>query len=199
MGRKDGDSLQASQLLYPIMQAADIFLLQVDVCQLGLDQRKVNMLAREYAEKKGIKSPIILSHHMLPGLKKGQEKMSKSDPDSAIFMEDPPEEIARKIKGAYCPPRETQNNPVLEWLRWLVFINLPQVEVAGLTFSSADELAIAFANDKVSPQDLKATLITTLNQLLAPVRAHFEMNDDAKQLLERVRSYQVPISKQNKK
>ena len=37
----------------------------------------------------GIKNkPIILSHHMLYGLKKGQEKMSKSDPDSAIFMED---------------------------------------------------------------------------------------------------------------
>ena len=26
--------------------------------------------------------------HMLAGLKEGQEKMSKSDPDSAIFMED---------------------------------------------------------------------------------------------------------------
>lgn len=33
-------------------------------------------------------SPIIISHHMLMGLKEGQEKMSKSDPDSAIFMED---------------------------------------------------------------------------------------------------------------
>jgi hypothetical protein len=32
--------------------------------------------------------PIIVSHHMLMGLKEGQEKMSKSDPESAIFMED---------------------------------------------------------------------------------------------------------------
>ena len=31
------------------MQAADVFELGVDICQLGLDQRKVNMLAREYA------------------------------------------------------------------------------------------------------------------------------------------------------
>lgn len=46
------------------------------------------MLAREYCDTAGIKNkPIILSHHMLYGLKKGQEKMSKSDPDSAIFME----------------------------------------------------------------------------------------------------------------
>jgi tyrosyl-tRNA synthetase len=49
---------------------------------------QVNMLAREYCDTAGIKNkPIILSHHMLYGLKKGQEKMSKSDPDSAIFME----------------------------------------------------------------------------------------------------------------
>jgi hypothetical protein len=58
-----------------------------------MDQRKVNMLAREYCEFPDIKKkrkfkPIILSHHMLMGLKQGQAKMSKSDPDSAIFMED---------------------------------------------------------------------------------------------------------------
>jgi tyrosyl-tRNA synthetase len=55
-----------------------------------MDQRKVNMLAREYcdaAEPKIKFKPVILSHHMLMGLKEGQEKMSKSDPDSAIFME----------------------------------------------------------------------------------------------------------------
>ena len=39
---------------------------------------------------------------MMMGLKKGQEKMSKSDPDSAIFMEDSVEDVNRKIKSAYC-------------------------------------------------------------------------------------------------
>ena len=32
--------------------------------------------------------PIIVSHGMISGLIEGQEKMSKSSPDSAIFMED---------------------------------------------------------------------------------------------------------------
>ena len=54
-----------------------------------MDQRKVNMLAREYAGDKKMRfKPIIISHHMLMGLKEGQDKMSKSDPNSAIFMED---------------------------------------------------------------------------------------------------------------
>jgi tyrosyl-tRNA synthetase len=103
MGRLE-NSLTAAQILYPIMQCTDVFFLRADVCQLGVDQRKVNMLAREYCDAAGRKhKPIILSHHMLYGLKAGQEKMSKSDPDSAIFMEDTVEDVARKIRNAYCP------------------------------------------------------------------------------------------------
>jgi hypothetical protein len=87
MGRSETDDLQASQIFYPCMQCADIFFLKADICQLGMDQRKVNMLAREYCDqiKRKLK-PVILSHRMMPGLLEGQEKMSKSDPNSAIFM-----------------------------------------------------------------------------------------------------------------
>ncbi|KAL3780989.1 LOW QUALITY PROTEIN: hypothetical protein HJC23_003870 [Cyclotella cryptica] len=103
MGRMEGN-LTSAQVLYPLMQCTDVFFLKADICQLGVDQRKVNMLAREYcdAAKKKFK-PVILSHHMLYGLKKGQEKMSKSDPDSAVFMEDTAEDVERKIGKAYCP------------------------------------------------------------------------------------------------
>ena len=65
MGRKDGEELSAAQILYPCMQAADIFFLKADICQLGMDQRKVNMLAREYcdvAEPKIKFKPVVLSH-----------------------------------------------------------------------------------------------------------------------------------------
>lgn len=51
MGRLETDSLTASQIIYPLMQAADIFTLKADITQLGMDQRKVNMLAREVAEQ----------------------------------------------------------------------------------------------------------------------------------------------------
>lgn len=71
-----------------------------------MDQRKVNMLAREYCDDiKKTDKPIIVSHHMMMGLKEGQAKMSKSDPDSAIFMEDTVEDVNRKIKKAFCPEK----------------------------------------------------------------------------------------------
>ena len=89
MGRDEKEKLTAAQILYPAMQCADIFYLKADICQLGLDQRKVNVLAREFCDSIGQKDkPVIISHHMLSGLKKDQVKMSKSDVSSAIFMED---------------------------------------------------------------------------------------------------------------
>lgn len=41
MGREEGDDMPVAQLLYPCMQCADIFFLNADICQLGMDQRKV--------------------------------------------------------------------------------------------------------------------------------------------------------------
>lgn len=37
MGRAEGDDMPTSNILYPCMQCADIFFLEADVCQLGLD------------------------------------------------------------------------------------------------------------------------------------------------------------------
>ena len=48
MGRTASDELMSSQILYPIMQANDVFMLKCDMTSLGLDQRKVNVLAREF-------------------------------------------------------------------------------------------------------------------------------------------------------
>src|SRR3989338_9393057 len=109
MGRRSTETLSAAQVIYPCMQAADIFHLKCDICQLGMDQRKVNILAREIGPKIGFWKPVIVSHHMILGLGRPTTnskdsadilldlKMSKSKPDSAIFMTDSEEEIKRKI------------------------------------------------------------------------------------------------------
>ena len=41
MGRAETDDMSAAQIFYPCMQCADIFFLKADICQLGMDQRKV--------------------------------------------------------------------------------------------------------------------------------------------------------------
>lgn len=63
---------------------------------------------------------------MLSGLKEGQEKMSKSDPDSAIFMEDSADDVKRKIRQAYCPMGVVDGNPCLDWTKHIVFGKFPE-------------------------------------------------------------------------
>lgn len=210
MGRSESDALQSSQILYPCMQAADIFHLKADVCQLGMDQRKVNMLAREIGPKLGFWKPIIVSHHMLQGLGKppGPEasaeekamamKMSKSKPDTAIFMTDTEKKIKKKMNKAYCPEGVIQENPVLEYARYIVFekfdtftIERPEKWGGNLEFESYWELEKAFENKELHPADLKQGVATHINKLIEPVRDHFEKDPTAKKLYEEVQSYTV--------
>lgn len=209
MGRSEKEELSAAQIFYPCMQASDIFQLKVDIAQLGMDQRKVNMLAREVAPKLGFAKPIAVHHHMLSGLGKppvgleGAEaaiakKMSKSNPDSAIFMTDSQEDIKRKINKAYCLEGETKDNPVLEYCKYIIFEKFDKFEVkrpekfgGDVTYTSYADLEKDFAENKLHPMDLKATVTLLLDALIKPVREHFENNSEAKKLKEKVDSYTV--------
>lgn len=191
MGREESDDLSVAQLLYPCMQCADIFHLNADICQLGMDQRKVNMLAREYCGiiKRRFK-PVILSHAMLPGLG-GEEKMSKSDVNSAIFMEDTPEDVTRKIRKCYCPPCDI-NNPAIKYVEQLVLPTLGTFVVNDtLIYTTVDELHADYADGILHPSELKPALARALNNILAPVQAHFVDNEHAAELLKKVKSYKI--------
>eukprot|EP00472_Partenskyella_glossopodia_P006503 CAMPEP_0197529832 /NCGR_PEP_ID=MMETSP1318-20131121/29832_1 /TAXON_ID=552666 /ORGANISM="Partenskyella glossopodia, Strain RCC365" /LENGTH=399 /DNA_ID=CAMNT_0043085441 /DNA_START=118 /DNA_END=1317 /DNA_ORIENTATION=+ len=202
MGRDSGDEMPSAQILYPAMQCADIFFLKANICQLGMDQRKVNMLAREYLDHRDIKKkyrfkPIILSHPMLMGLKKNQVKMSKSDPNSAIFMEDEPHQVKKKIKSAYCPPGEIKDNPILDYCKNIIFnrngkmlIERDEANGGNIEYQAYEDLEADFRDEKLHPGDLKVAVIKALNAMLDPVRKHFS-SGYPKQLLKQVRSFKV--------
>lgn len=198
MGRTEGDDMPCSQVLYPCMQCADIFFLKADICQLGMDQRKVNMLAREYCDDIGRKEkPIIISHHMLSGLKEGQAKMSKSDPDSAIFMEDSEDDVRRKVKKAFCPERIVAGNPILDYAKNIVFakegdftIKRDQKNGGNLYYTNYADLERDFVEGLVHPVDLKNNVTDAINRLLQPVRDHFNKDPYARKLLETIKQWQ---------
>lgn len=198
MGRNETDELSAAQILYPCMQCADIFFLKADICQLGMDQRKVNMLAREYSEEAKRKpKPIILSHHMLSGLT-GQGKMSKSDPNSAIYMEDEEADVNLKIKKAFCPPKVTKENPCIEYVQYIILPWFGSFEVVrkeqdggNKVYHNMDDLNSDYETGALHPSDLKSNLSKALNKILQPVRDHFKSNADAMRLLKKVKAYRV--------
>ena len=189
MGRSDSESLNASQILYPCMQAADIFELVpggVDICQLGVDQRKVNMLAIEYAHKKNLKIPISLCHHMVMGLD-GKDKMSKSNPDAAIFMDDSEEEIKRKIMKAFCPDT-IEANPTFDYLKHLVFRWYGGARLCGRDYLSIQEVEVDLLG--MNKKELKEDLARLIWGIVKPV--HERLNAlDLVGLTQRVASYRV--------
>ncbi|MFS8131177.1 MAG: tyrosine--tRNA ligase [Candidatus Dojkabacteria bacterium] len=222
MGRTESDDLTAAQILYPCMQTADIFgVMKCQVTQLGLDQRKVNMLAREIGPELGFWKPIVLSHSMLQGLGKPADKsedaqtraismkMSKSKPDTAIFMTDTLEDIERKINKAYCPEGEVEDNPILDYCKQIIFeakylkrktplleddkFKVTREEKFGgnVEYSTYAELEQDYKDKKLFPLDLKVAVINYIDELVKPVRLHFETDEKAKAILEEVKSFSV--------
>lgn len=207
LGRKEGESVDFAKLIYPPMQVADIFIQEVNLPHAGLDQRKAQVIAREVANHLTVKpllnkkkekiKPVAVHHHLILGLQKpsvwpvekeklqelwSSMKMSKSIPDSAIFITDSPEEIRRKLSKAFCPEKETQFNPVLDWARYLIFrditssleVNRPEKFGGNVTFTSFEDLARTFEEGKLHPMDLKSAVAEKLISILEPARKHFE-------------------------
>lgn len=212
MGRKEGENISVAQLFYPIMQATDIFQMNIDICQLGIDQRKANIIAREAAQKMGWKVPVIVSHPLLLGLKgmppnlKGASddvlinyKMSKSDPKNAIFVHDTYEEIKEKINSAYCPEKVVDGNPIFDYLEKLILddktkpitIKRPAKFGGDLEVENYEKLVLMYREGKIHPADLKGFVAEELEKQIKPIREYFEKNSEAKRLYEEVKKYTI--------
>jgi len=217
-GREESEVKNPSLLIYPLMQATDVLMLNekkgVDICQLGMDQRKVNMLVREIVEEFGRKKPIAIHHHLLMGLQASGKmgafdedelinkqisfKMSKSKPETAIFIHDSEEEIKRKLFNAFCPPKQLENNPIVEIVRYIIFRKFDRFVVkreekfgGKIEFKSYEEFAKAYSDGKIHPLDLKNAVAEYLNLILEPIRNHFEKDEKARELYEIVKNASI--------
>ncbi len=208
MGRKAEEAeIDASKLIYPAMQVADIFYLDVDIALGGTDQRKAHMLARDTAEKLGFKKVVALHTPLLTSLQgigrhdtssisedihAVEFKMSKSKPETAIFVYDPPEVIEKKIMKAYCPPKEVKYNPIIEINKYILFVQpdfsltveRPSKYGGTITIENYPELEKIYREGKLHPLDLKKATAKSLSSLLEPVRKYFTSSRQKMKILE---------------
>lgn len=211
MGRKEAEEVDFAKLLYPAMQVADVFSGGFHFSHAGLDQRKANVIARDVANQlkfsplkigDEIIKPVAVHHHLLLGLEKppaGAEKeefqtamkMSKSKPDSAVFIHDSEDEIRRKIRKAYCSEGETEFNPIIDWIEHLIFSQEEKIIISrkpeyggNLEIKNIGELKKVFKNKELHPEDLKNFTAEYLIELLKPAREHFSKGEPKKMLAE---------------
>jgi tyrosyl-tRNA synthetase len=208
MGRKLGEGVDFAKLLYPAMQVADIYIQNVNLAHAGYDQRKAHVIARDVAlkmKKNNLKNdsgenlkPVCVHHHLILGLTKpsiwpikdesqlqemwSEMKMSKSIPNSAVFINDGPNEIKSKVNSAFCPEGNISFNPILDWVNSIIFrdkkvnflIERKPKFGGDIEFNSYKELEKAFLKGDIHPLDLKMGVANRIIDMLEPVRTHFE-------------------------
>ncbi len=216
MGRKEGENIDFAKLIYPPMQVSDIFIQRLNLAHAGMDQRKAHVIARDVANKlsfspllrkdgKQIK-PVAVHHHLILGLGKppfwpvpkdklrdvwSSLKMSKSKPDTCIFIHEIPEEIKRKVGKAFCPEKEIEFNPILDWCKYIVFpveqrikIKRPEKFGGNVSYKNFKDLEKDFAKGNLHPMDLKNSVSESLIRILKPARDHFSRGKPKKMLEE---------------
>nr|CAD7596742.1 unnamed protein product [Timema genevievae] len=182
---KQVDHPLLSGLLYPGLQALDEEHLHVDAQFGGVDQRKIFTFAEKYLPQLGYTKRIHLMSPLVPGLSGG--KMSASEEDSKIDLLDPPHVVKRKIKKAFCEPKNITDNGLLSIVEYVIF-PLCCPPKGGLlvtldsgkktkTYTSVRDLESDFAAGEVHPGELKDMVEHYLNILLVPIRAAFTSAD----------------------
>ena len=194
MGRSENEEkIDLAKLLYPPMQAVDIHFLDVDIAHAGMDQRKIHMLVREIFPKMKWKVPVAVHHKLLPGLSKPADindsqilgKMSKSDPNSGVFIHNSDDEIRTKIKKAWCEEANIQNNPLLEISKHVIFHEFNEIRVerpekfgGNMTYADYKQLESDFAEKKLHPTDLKQTVGEYLVKVISPIREKLNLSEE---------------------
>lgn len=104
--KEEGKMVTPALLTYPLLQAADILywadeetLVKVPV---GKDQMAHLELTRKIARKIGYIEPeaILVKEYLIRDLKNPELKMSKSNPNGCLFLDDSKDEMVSKIKKA---------------------------------------------------------------------------------------------------
>lgn len=212
MGRKFGEDTDFAQLLYPPMQINDIFELKADLVHSGLDQRKAHVLAREItmkAHNQKVK-PTVVHHSLILGLQKppvwplplntdlkqllSENKMSKSVQNTAVFIHDSPEIIEKKIMKGFCPEKSVELNPILDWIKNIVFhdqnnsftLHRPSKYGGEISYYSYKELENDYKNGLIHPLDLKKAISSYLIKILEPVRKHFASKTDLLDVFDKI-------------
>ncbi|KAI7573790.1 hypothetical protein KC343_g20315 [Hortaea werneckii] len=190
------------------MQALDEEYLEVDAQFGGVDQRKIFTLAVEALPRIGFQKRAHLMNPLIPGLQEGG-KMSSSDPDSKIDLIDPPDAVKRKLKKAFCPPKQVEGNGVLSFVEYVLLpasalknngtpkFVVQRRDAEALTYANIEDMRKDYAADVLQPQALKPAVTDALLEILTPLRAKFE-SDAEWQAIEQ-RAYPPPPAPEKKK
>ena len=178
--RKEGQTLNAGLLTYPVLMAADILIHRATKVPVGEDQQQHIEMARNFAQRFNhyydaeiFPMPVAVSNDenliRVPSLQ-GTGKMSKSDAgDSAIYLVDDKDSIIKKVKRAKTdsgPTEPNQTKPIeIENLFYLM-----ELVSSKETYDHFDK---AYNECNIRYGDFKTQLGEDMNNFIAPIRERY--------------------------
>jgi tyrosyl-tRNA synthetase len=173
-----GSDVKLAGLIYPLMQALDEEYLKVDIQFAGLDQRKIQVFAREYLPKIGYRKRVELMNPMIRGLVGDQ--MRSSVKATKIDLLDSEKEVEKRVRGADFVSGNAENG-VMALFKYFIFIlkrdggekvvvERPEKFGGNLEYDTYEKLEKDVLDEKVHPLDIKNALAKELNKILDKIR-----------------------------
>jgi tryptophanyl-tRNA synthetase len=182
--------------VYPIHQAADIFLVNADLVPVGKDQAPMVEDARELARKfnktygkKVLNEPEALfgADFLVPGTD-GNEKMGKSL-NNGIYLGDTEEELRKKVFSVYTDPNRIRATDPGKIEGNVAF---KYHDLFNDNKEEVEDLKKRYVEGKVGDVEVKEKLFIAMNKRLAPIR---ERRREAEQMKEKLFEYALEGSK----
>ncbi|HEY8425414.1 MAG TPA: tryptophan--tRNA ligase [Limnochordales bacterium] len=174
--RKHAESVNAGLLNYPVLMAADILLYKADRIPVGEDQIQHLELTRDLARKFNQlfgetfpePEPLLTRAARIMSLDDPTRKMSKSEPEGAISVLDPPEVIREKVRRAVTDvgPRGDEMSPGVR--------NLFTLLEAAAPAETYRHFLDQYHQGTLRYVDLKQALAESLIEVLRPIQARYE-------------------------
>lgn len=185
--KRQGLSVNAGLLYYPVLQAADVLLYNADIVPIGEDQKQHLELARDLAQKFNqtysatfkLPEPVINKFgSRIMSLQDPTKKMSKSDENqqSTLYLWDEPSVIRKKIMSAVTDSGneviDSDDKPGIKNL--LIIMSLS-------TGRSIPDLVQEFRTQGYGT--FKTAVAESLIQLLQPLQAQYQLLSKNKEAL----------------
>lgn len=173
--RQHSEAVNAGLLNYPVLQAADILLYKADLVPVGEDQVQHIELSRDIARRfnhlfgQTFPEPeaYLTGGARIMSLSEPTRKMSKSEPEGAVSLLDPPEVVREKVRRAVTDPGPGggEMSPGVRNLFTLLDLTAP----ADVRAHFKD----AYEKGTIRYVELKQALADALVSLLAPIQERY--------------------------
>lgn len=202
--KRQGHSVGAGLLYYPILQAADILIYNADIVPVGEDQKQHLELTRDLAEKFNhtYSDTFLIPEVRHPkqggrimSLQDPTSKMSKSDQNqqSTLYLWDEPNIIRKKIMSAITD----SGTEILAREDKPGMTNLLTI-MSAATGKSVGDLEESFVGAGYG--DFKAAVAESVIKMLEPLQAKYkELKEDKEKLLEIVEAGAVVAQRRARK